>query len=130
MSDRVIGQLLEELRATADSQKELYKIKRMFGWGLDKDGFVEHMQKWKDAQPLTNMSVVEKLDELWGLADEVNSNVRGLQEECESAQSAIEECSYYTPSDDAEDLQRKIRDLMDEIQTPKKQAEADMEDSK
>ena len=129
MSDKVIGQLLEELRASADKEKELYEIKRMFDWPVGKDGFVEHMQKWKDAQPLTNMSVIERLDELWALADDTYTAARNLEDECESAQSAIEECSYYTPSDDAEDLQRKIRNLMDEIQTPKEQAEADMKDS-
>ena len=127
MSDKVIGQLLEELRASADKEKELYEIKRMFDWPVGKDGFVEHMQKWKDAQPLTNMSVIEKLDELWGIADDVNSNARALEEECENAQSAIEETSYYTTSDDAEDLQRKIKQLRDEINNPKEQAETDME---
>ena len=129
MSDKILGQMLGELQELGDLQKELYKIKRMFDWPIGKEGFVEHMQKWKDAQPITDMSIIEKLDELWGLADDVNSNARNLEDECETAQRAIEECSYHTPSDDAEQLQRQIRNLMDNIKKPKEQAKADMEDA-
>ena len=129
MSDKILGQMLEGLQKSGDLQEELYKIKRMFDWPLGKEGFVEHLHKLKDAQPITDMSIIEKLDELWGLADDVNSNARNLEDECETAQSAIEECSYHTPSDDAEQLQRQIRNLMDNIKKPKEQAEADMEDA-
>ena len=123
-----LGEIIEEYDSLMKSNDILNKITALFDYKGDNADFVEHMQKWKDAQPLTNMSVIDKLDELWGLADEVNSSARGLEEECETAQASIEECSYYNPSSDAEDLQRQIKHLMDEIQNPKEQAEADMED--
>ena len=123
-------QFYKELQKQGDRERELYQIKRMFDWPIGKDGFLEHMQKWRDAQPLTNVSVIEKLDELSELAEDTYNSARNLEDETESAQAAIEECSYYEPSSEAMSLQTKIQALKDEIENPKEQAEADMNDCK
>ena len=128
MSDKILGQMLEELQKSGDLQKELYEIKRMFDWELGKEGFVEHMQKWKDAQPLTNMSIIEKLDKLWNKADEVAGNSTSYEDEVSNALSALEDVPYDL-SHDAYGLQDDIKALMNEIKKPKEQAESDMEDS-
>mgnify|MGYP003130783264 CR=1 FL=1 len=129
MSDRILGKILEELQEIGDLQKELFKIKRMFDWPTDKDGFVEHMQEWKDAQPITDKSILSRLDDLWSLADDVNVAARDLEDECQRAESAIQDCSYYTPSDSAEELQQQITMLTKEIKNSKEQADADVEDT-
>ena len=100
----------------------------MFDWPVGKEGFVEHMQKWKDAQPLTNMSIIEKLDELYHKADEVACNSSSYEEEVSTAMSALEDVPYDL-SNDAYGLQDDIKALMNEIKNPKEQAEADMEDA-
>ena len=128
MSDKILGQMLEELQKSGDLQEELYKIKRMFDWELGKEGFVEHMKKWKDAQPLTNMSIIEKLDNLWNKADDVACNSSSYEEEVSTAMSALEGVPYDL-SNDAYGLQDDIKALMNEIKNPKEQAEADMEDA-
>ena len=130
MSDNIMQQFYKELQKQGDRERELYQIKRMFDWPIGKDGFLEHMQKWRDAQPLTNVSVIEKLDELSELAEDTYNSARNLEDETESAQAAIEECSYYEPSSEAMSLQTKIQALKDEIENPKEQAEADMNDCK
>ena len=130
MSDNIMQQFYKELQKQGDRERELYQIKRMFDWPIGKDGFLEHMQKWSDAQPLTNVSVIEKLDELSELAEDTYNSARNLEDETESAQAAIEECSYYEPSAEAMSLQTKIQALKDEIENPKEQAEADMNDCK
>ena len=129
MSDKILGQMLDELQKSGDLQKELYKIKRMFDWELGKEGFVEHMQKWKEAQPLTNMSIIEKLDDLWNKADDVAFNCSSYEDEVSSAMSALENVPYDLTGD-AYGLQTDIEALKQEIKKPKEQAEADMEDSK
>ena len=128
MSDKILGQMLEELQKSGDLQEELYKIKRMFGWELGKEGFVEHMQKWKDAQPITDMSIIEKLDEMWDIADNLASSCREGEDDLSRAQSALEDVPYGL-SDDVDGLQTDIKTLMDDIKNPKEQAEADMEDA-
>ena len=128
MSDKILGQMLEELQKSGDLQEELYKIKRMFDWELGKEGFVEHMQKWKDAQPITDMSIIEKLDNLWNKADDVACNSSSYEEEVSTAMSALEGVPYDL-SNDAYGLQDDIKALMNEIKNPKEQAEADMEDA-
>ena len=128
MSDKILGQMLEGLQKSGDLQEEMYKIKRMFDWPVSKEGFVEHMQKWKDAQPLTNMSIIEKLDNLWNKADDVACNSSSYEEEVSTAMSALEGVPYDL-SNDAYGLQDDIKALMNEIKNPKEQAEADMEDA-
>ena len=128
MSNKILGQMLEELQKSGDLQEELYEIKRMFDWPIGQDGFVEHMQKWKDAQPLTNMSIIEKLDNLWNKADDVACNSSSYEEEVSTAMSALEGVPYDL-SNDAYGLQDDIKALMNEIKNPKEQAEADMEDA-
>ena len=128
MSDKILGQMLDELQKAGDLQKELYKIKRMFDWELGKEGFVEHMQKWKDAQPLTDMSIIEKLDDLWSKADEVACNSSSYEDEVSSAMGSLENVPYDL-SNDAYGLQDDINALKKEIKEPKEQADADMEDS-
>ena len=127
MSDKILGQMLEELQKSGDLQEELYKIKRMFGWELGKEGFVEHMQKWKDAQPLTNMSIIEKLDKLYSKADDVACNCSSYEDEVSRAMSALEDVPYDVSSD-AYGLQTDIEALKNEIKNPKEQADADVED--
>lgn len=129
MSDKILGQMLDELQKSGDLQKELYKIKRMFDWELGKEGFVEHMQKWKEAQPLTNMSIIEKLDDLWNKADDVACNCSSYEDEVSNAMRALEDVPYDLTGD-AYGLQTDIEALKQEIKKPKEQAEADMEDSK
>ena len=129
MSDKILGQMLDELQKSGDLQKELYKIKRMFDWELGKEGFVEHMQKWKEAQPLTNMSIIEKLDDLWNKADDVACNCSSYEDEVSNAMRALEDVPYDLTGD-AYGLQTDIEALKQEIKKPKAQAEADMEDSK
>ena len=127
MSDKILGQMLEELQKSGDLQEELYKIKRMFGWELGKEGFVEHMQKWQDAQPITDMSIIEKLDEIWNEADDLSCQCSSVEDDVSGAVSAIED--VYVPNDEANQLQHSINDLIKEIKNPKEQAEADMEDA-
>ena len=128
MSDNIMQQLYKELQKQGDIQRELYKIKRMFDWPVGDEGFVEHMQKWKDAQPITNMTIIEKLDKLWSKADDVACNSSSYEEEVSTAMSALEG-GPYDLSNDAYGLQDDIKALMNEIKNPKEQAEADMEDA-
>ena len=128
MSDNIMQQLYKELQKQGDIQRELYQIKRMFNWPVGDEGFVEHMQKWKDAQPITNMTIIEKLDKLWSKADDVACNSSSYEEEVSTAMSALEDVPYDL-SNDAYGLQDDIKALMKEIKEPKEQAESDMEDS-
>ena len=121
-------ELAEEMRKQGDLQKELYSIKRMFDWPVGKEGFAEHLHKWKDAQPITDMSIIEKLDEMWDIADNLASSCREGEDDLSRAQSALEDVPYGL-SDDVDGLQTDIKTLMDKIKNPKEQAEADMEDS-
>ena len=128
MSDNIMQQFYKELQNQGDIERELFKIKRMFDWELGKEGFVEHIQEWKDAQPLTNMTIIEKLDKLWNKADEVAGNCTSYEDEVSTAVSALEDVPYDL-SHDAYGLQDDIKALMKEIKEPKEQAETDMEDS-
>ena len=102
----------------------------MFDWPIGKDGFVEHMREWKLAQPITNKSILGKLDDIWDLADDVSTGARDLENECENAQSAIEECSYYSPSNTAEELQSMITNLRSNLENSvNKEDESDEEGS-
>ena len=128
MSDNIMQQFYKELQKQGDIEREQFKIKRMFHWELDKEGFVEHIQEWKDAQPLTNMTIIEKLDKLWNKADEVAGNCTSYEDEVSTAVSALEDVPYDL-SHDAYGLQYDIKALIKEIKEPKEQAETDMEDS-
>ena len=128
MSDNIMQQFYKELQKQGDIERELYQIKRMFNWPVGDEGFVEHMQKWKDAQPLTNMTIIEKLDKLWNKADEVAGNSTSYEDEVSNALSSLEDVPYDL-SHDAYGLQDDIKALMKEIKEPKEQAETDMEDS-
>ena len=127
MSDNIMQPLYKELQKQGDIQRELYKIKRMFDWPVGDEGFVEHMQKWKDAQPITNMTIIDKLDKLWNNADEVAGNCTSYEDEVSSAMSALEDVPYDLSSD-AYGLQNDIEALKNEIKNPKEQADADVED--
>ena len=127
MSDKILGQMLGELQKAGDLQEELYKIKRMFDWPVGKEGFVEHMQKWKNAQPITNMSIIEKLDSLHSEADSLYCDAQNLDDDVGSALNKLEECCDIQY--EVNDLSTLISQLIGEIKNPKEQAEADMEDA-
>ena len=127
-----IKDLVEIFQEASDTQKELFKIKQMFGFTSTSqkvyEDFAEYMQKWKDAQPITDMSIIEKLDDIWNKADNVASCCRNGEDDLSRAQSALEDVPYGL-SDDVDGLQTDIKTLMDKIKNPKEQAEADMEDA-
>ena len=100
----------------------------MFDWPVGKEGFVEHMQKWKDAQPITDMSIIEKLGEICDKADRLSGDCSSYEEEVCRAQSALEGASYDI-EDDAYGLSDDLSALINGIKNPKEQAEADMEDA-
>ena len=123
-----LSRIVDECKDLTESQETLERIKTLFGYKGVSENFVEHMQKWKDAQPLTNMTIIEKLDKLCNKADEVACNSSSYEEEVSRALSALEDVPYDL-SHDAYGLQDDIKALMNEIKKPKEQAETDMEDS-
>ena len=126
----IVEQIIAEHEENKRNKKMLTELKEMFEFAGNKheSNFILHMQKWKDAQPLTNMTIIEKLDKLCNKADEVAGNSSSYEEEVSRALSALEDVPYDL-SHDAYGLQDDIKALMKEIKEPKEQAETDMEDS-
>ena len=122
-----LSRIVDECKDLTESQETLERIKTLFGYKGVSENFVEHMQKWKDAQPLTNMSIIEKLDKLYSKADEVACNCSSYEDEVSRAMSALEDVPYDVSSD-AYGLQTDIEALKNEIKNPKEQADADVED--
>ena len=122
-----LSRIVDECKDLTESQETLERIKALFGYKGVSENFVEHMQKWKDAQPITDQSILEKLDDMWNEADELSCQCSSVEDDVSGAVSAIED--VYVPNDEANQLQHSINDLIKEIKNPKEQAEADMEDT-
>ena len=122
-----LSKIVEEFDELIESKQILDKIKAEFKYTKPNADFVEYMQKWKDAQPLTNMSIIEKLDDLWNKADDVACNCSSYEDEVSRAMSALEDVPYDVSSD-AYGLQTDIEALKNEIKNPKEQADAEVED--
>ena len=126
----IVEQIIAEHEENKRNKDMLTELKEMFEFEGNKheSDFISHMQKWKDAQPMNNMTVLEKLDQVLEMMSDAMSQAESMEEEVNTVQSAIDELNYYAPSDEMREARNTVEDIISTINAPKEQAEADMED--
>ena len=124
----IVEQIIKEHKENKINAEILADLQVMFEFKGDKLDLINHMKKWKGAQPITDMTVLEKLDNALEMMRDSISQSESMEDEIGNVQSAIDELNYYTPSDEMREARDTVEDVISSIKEPKDQAEADMEE--